>query len=86
MQRNNGEAKGVDKVLQLNLWCEELKLNVFLHAGTWTAVLHQNTVSLQLLGHSMTRGLEAKRGDDCNAVVQFFVLFCFCTLKSLKGL
>lgn len=39
MQRNNGEATGVDKILELNLWCEELKLNVLLHAGTWTAVL-----------------------------------------------
>ena len=25
----------------------------------------------------MTRGLEAKSGDDCNAVVQFFVLLFF---------
>lgn len=38
MQRKDSE--GENEIIKLNMWCEELKLNVLnLHTGTWTAVL-----------------------------------------------
>lgn len=53
----------------------ECRDGLSLHAGTWT-------VSVLLLGNSLCRGLRAKRGPDCNAVV---VGGFFYTLESLSG-
>lgn len=48
----------------------ECRDGLSLHAGTWT-------VSVLLLGNLLCRGLRAKRGPDCNAVVVggFFTLW-----------